>query len=110
MTPEGKVKEKIKTLLRRYEADGLWYCMPAANGYGVSGIPDFLICFFGQLIAIEAKASKGMPTALQKMQMGRLEDAGAIVFVVRDDRNLEDVEVTLNLILTKELHETAADK
>ena len=110
MTPEGKVKEKVKTLLRRYVDDGLWYFMPSASGYGQHGIPDFLVCFHGQLIAIETKASKAMPTALQKMQMGKLDDAGAIVFVVRDDKDLEDVEITLNLILTKELHETVADE
>jgi hypothetical protein len=80
--------------------------MPAANGYGQSGIPDFIICFGGQTLAIEAKASKGMPTPLQKMQMGKLEAAGAVVFVVRDDTALQAVELALNRLLTKQIRET----
>jgi len=40
-TPEAKVKEKIKKILKER---GAWYAMPMGTGYGNSGVPDFLVC------------------------------------------------------------------
>lgn len=52
-TPEGKVKTKVKALLK---ARGVWYYMPVQNGMGQVGIPDFIICAWGQFLSIETKA------------------------------------------------------
>ena len=40
MTPEAKVKEKVKKALKNM---GAYYAMPATGGYGSSGVPDFLV-------------------------------------------------------------------
>jgi hypothetical protein len=36
MTPEGKVKARLKAMLDKL---GIYYFMPATGGYGRSGIP-----------------------------------------------------------------------
>jgi len=55
MTPEGKVKDIIKTYL-----DSLgplcWHFMPMMMGYGRKGIPDVIGCYKGHFFAIEVKA------------------------------------------------------
>ena len=49
-TPEGKVKDKIKAILKRRN---VYYAMPIGTGYGNSGVPDFLVCHDGHFIGIE---------------------------------------------------------
>lgn len=79
-TPEGKVKEQVKQILKKA---GAWYYMPVSTGYGKHGCPDFLICFRGRFLAIECKAEDGMhPTALQEIQLKQIEDAGGVTWVV----------------------------
>lgn len=78
-TPESRTKTQIKRIL----ADaGVYYFMPSANGYGRAGIPDFVCCVNGRFLAIEAKAGKGMPTALQAREHERIEQAGGIALVL----------------------------
>lgn len=81
-TPEAKVKAKIKTILK---AHGAYYAMPIGTGYGNSGVPDFLVCLGGEFLAIEAKAGKNKPTALQEKHMREIEAAGGRALVVTDD-------------------------
>ena len=67
MTPEAKVKNKIKKFLDKL---GCYYFFPQTGGYGRSGVPDIIICHQGKFIAIECKAGKGVITALQKNNIG----------------------------------------
>jgi pantoate kinase len=80
-TPEAKVKEKIKKILK---AHGAYFAMPMGTGYGNSGVPDFLVCLNGEFLAIEAKAGKGIPTALQEKNMRDIEKAGGRVLVINE--------------------------
>lgn len=73
MTPEGKVKAEIKAYL---DSIGAYYFMPVQMGYGVRGTPDFLVCWRGKFIGIEAKASTGKPSAFQKLVAQRIAEAG----------------------------------
>lgn len=88
-TPEAKVKEKIKKILKEH---GVYYAMPMGTGYGNSGVPDFLCCVNGKFLAIEAKAGKGIPTALQEKNLRDIKVAGGIALVVRETNiaNLEE--------------------
>lgn len=86
-TPEGKVKAAIKKLLDEHN---IYYFMPATGGYGRSGIPDFVGCVRGRFFAIEAKAGKAKPTALQLREMGRIKASGGLAFVINED-NMEDL-------------------
>jgi Holliday junction resolvase len=81
MTPEGKVKAKVKKLL---DERGVYYFMPATGGYGRSGIPDFICCYNGRFMAIECKAGKGDLTALQTRELTRIDAAGGEAVVVRE--------------------------
>jgi Holliday junction resolvase len=81
-TPEAKVKEKIKKILKEH---GVYYAMPMGTGYGNSGVPDFLCCVNGKFLAIEAKAGKGVPTALQEKNLREIRVAGGTALVVYEN-------------------------
>jgi pantoate kinase len=81
-TPEAKVKEKIKKILKEHD---VYFAMPMGTGYGNSGVPDFLCCVDGKFLAIEAKAGKGVPTALQEKNMRDIKAAGGITVVINED-------------------------
>lgn len=90
MTPEGKVKKKVKEILTKL---GVYWVMPIGTIYSRNGVPDFLCCFNGQFIAIETKAGNGKPTKLQEYEMSRIEDAGGISIVINEANvnGLEDM-------------------
>lgn len=90
-TPESKVKAKIKAILK---AHGVYYAMPIGTGYGNSGVPDFLCCVGGKFVAIEAKAGKGTPTALQEKNLREINAAGGIGVVI-NETNLNMVEAII---------------
>lgn len=81
-TPESKVKAKIKAILKEH---GVYYAMPIGTGYGNAGVPDFLCCFNGRFLAIEAKANGGKTTALQDKNLRDIENAGGITCVLNED-------------------------
>ena len=90
-TPESKVKRKVSDILRKYEA---YFFFPASNGFGRAGIPDIIACYRGQFIAIECKAGKNKPTALQVRELRAIEDAGGYALVI-NETNIEQVEAVL---------------
>ena len=91
MTPEGKVKDKIKKVLK---AHGAYYAMPMGTGFGNAGVPDFLVCLNGEFLGIEAKAGKGTTSALQKKNIAEIEAAGGRTLVINED-NFELLEAVL---------------
>lgn len=80
-TPESKVKDKIKKILKEHS---VYYAMPMGTGYGNSGVPDFLCCVNGGFLAIEAKAGKGETTALQDKNLKEINAAGGYTLVIRE--------------------------
>lgn len=95
MTPEAKVKKKIKDILK---SCGAYYVMPVAGVFGAAGVPDFLVCYVGTFIAIEAKAGKGKTTALQDKNIRQIKDAGGLAIVV-NEANLDELEDLLERVL-----------
>lgn len=91
MTPEGKVKERVKSILRRL--DIYWFC-PRGTAMGRSGIPDFVCCYKGAFVGIETKAGSNKPTALQVRELELIRKASGFSFVVNED-NLKDLEPLL---------------
>jgi len=87
-TPEGKVKDKIKAILK---AHNIYYTMPMGTGYGNSGVPDFLCCVRGKFFAIEAKAGKGTTTALQEKNLKAIREAGGLTAVIYET-NIDDLK------------------
>lgn len=82
MKNEGDVKKIVKDVLK--DADLCWWFMPPANGYGRSGIPDFVGCVNGFMFAIETKYGKGTTTANQEREIATLTRSGAKVWIVRE--------------------------
>lgn len=78
-TPEGKVKDKVKRLLKDA---GFYFFMPPMNGYGSSGVPDIIGCKDGRFLAVECKANGNGPTALQEKHLKEIVEKGGTSFVV----------------------------
>ena len=81
-TPESKVKDKIKAICKER---GAYYTMPVMTGMASNGTPDFLICYKGSFIAVEAKAGKGEPTKLQLVRLREILKAGGSPMVINED-------------------------
>ena len=94
ITPETKVKRKVTLILNKYKA---YFFFPASNGFGRAGIPDIVVCYCGQFIAIECKAGKNITTALQRRELGAIEDAGGYSLVINES-NIEQVTAVLDQI------------
>ena len=89
MTPEGRVKDAIKKMLK---AAGWYWFMPVSNGLGKHGIPDIIACKptvitpdmvgqrVGLFVGIECKAPGKLSTAtpLQERELKAIEAAGGI--------------------------------
>jgi Holliday junction resolvase len=95
MTPEAKVKAKVKKLLEELR---IYYFFPATHGYGRSGVPDIVGCFMGLFVAIECKAGKGQLTVLQEREIERIIEAGGFTFVARED-NIDELKEKLTCLI-----------
>ena len=94
MTPEAKVKAEIKKVLIEY---GCWYFMPSMNGYGRTGVPDFIGCYGGVFFAIEAKAKNGKVTPNQARELQALIDNGAQVTVATSGESVKTLFHAIDL-------------
>ena len=92
-TPEGKVKDQVKKLLKKYD---VYFHMVVQNGLGAPSL-DFICCHNGRYIAIETKAAGCKPTPRQLVTMTEMKVAGAFVFVVSCDAELRVLEAYLVL-------------
>jgi len=88
MTPEKKVKEKVKKVLKQLHC---YYCMPATGGYGASGVPDIIACYQGRFIGIECKANGNKATALQQKHLCEISVAGGVSLII-DETNIDMLE------------------
>ena len=82
MTPEAKVKKKVKEILDQM---GVYHFSPMQNGMGRVGIPDIIGCLDGQFLGIECKAGRGTTTALQERELTRIQNAGGYALVVNEE-------------------------
>jgi hypothetical protein len=90
MTPEGKVKKKIKEYL---VTTGAWYYMPVSNGMGRAGCPDILVCYKGNFLAFEVKAPGKVnnTTANQDREIADINRAEGIAIVVDNVEQVMEV-------------------
>lgn len=87
-TPEGAVKAKCVELLKSY---GAYYFYPVTGGYGRSGIPDIIVCYYGKFLGIECKVGANKPSPLQEREMANIIDAGGDAMVIRET-NIHELE------------------
>jgi hypothetical protein len=71
--------------------------MPVQTGYGVQGVPDFLVCLNGNFVAIETKYGGNKLTAHQTLQMEKIENASGTALLV-DEKNVSNLFARLKLI------------
>lgn len=83
MQNEKAVKAQVKKILQG-RPDITWWFMPPANGYGRSGVPDFVGCVKGQMFAVETKSGAGQLTANQIREIDAIARAGGKVWIVRE--------------------------
>jgi len=94
MTPEKKVKQAVVAILKEFKA---YYFYPVSGGYGMSGVPDIVVCFLGRFIGIECKAGTNKPTALQEVNLNNIREQGGIALVINED-NIQLVRKILTAI------------
>jgi len=87
LSKESDVKQIVKAVLK--STPDCWWFMPPANGFGRSGIPDFVGCVNGYMFAVETKFGKGTTTANQDREIQTLIQSGARVWIVRET-NVDD--------------------
>jgi len=93
-TPESKVKDKIRNILKEFDA---YYFMPIGGMYSKIGVPDIICCYKGRFIAIECKAGKNKPTALQERELKLIHEAGGYSLLINEE-NIDDVRNLLETI------------
>ena len=93
-TNERKVKNRVTAILKDRDA---YYFYPVTSGFGASGVPDIIVCYFGWFIGIECKAGKNTLSALQRQNIARINKAGGITLVINED-NTHEVSETLDKI------------
>lgn len=105
VTPEGRVKARIKQVLTHY---GAYYHMPVQNGMGSPSL-DFIACHHGRYLAVEAKAPGKKPTTRQLNTMRKIAAAGGAVFVVDDERGESIANLIGWLDLISEVESSGSD-
>ena len=94
-TPEKRVKDKVVKILKEF---GVYYFFPATYGFGRSGVPDIVCCFEGNFFAIECKAGKNKPTALQEREIKAIRKTKGVALVVNEE-NIEHVRILIEEML-----------
>lgn len=78
----------------------VWYFMPRGTTFGRSGVPDFICCVSGKLLAIEAKAGKNKTSPLQELEIAGIRQANGHALVVYDtDDDIRKLEALLAVML-----------
>jgi Holliday junction resolvase len=91
MTPEAKVKKKVKAILDEL---GAYHFFPLMGGFGRAGVPDIIGCYEGCFFAIECKAGSNKTTELQERELEKIRRAGGVAIVINEG-NLEDVKAAI---------------
>ena len=81
MTPEAKVKKKVKQILDKH---GAYYFMPIGGPYAVQGVPDIICCIKGRFVGIECKCGMNVPTTLQQKNIDAIIANGGVAIVINE--------------------------
>lgn len=95
MTPEGRVKEQVKRLLKQFDA--YWHC-PVQNGMGAPSL-DFICCINGKYFAVETKAGNKKPTPRQETTIAEIQRRKGKCFVVNETSGLDLLEQWLKEVV-----------
>ena len=90
-TPEKKVKSKVVVQLKEL---GAYYFYPVTSGFGASGVPDIIACYKGKFFGFECNANGNKPTALQQLNIDRINGSGGTALVINED-NMDKIKEIL---------------
>jgi hypothetical protein len=95
MTPESKVKAKIKVYLKT--VPDCWFFMPIGGDYSTHGVPDIVGHVIGWFFGIEVKApgKELNTTPNQKAQLARIRGAKGMSMVAS---NVVDVKEMFRIL------------
>lgn len=85
MTPEGRVKERVRKLLSMY-GDELYAYWPVPTGFGRTTL-DVIGCYRGRFFSVETKAEGKKPTLRQTGELHNMERAMARTFVIAGEQS-----------------------
>lgn len=91
-TLEKRVKSKVVVQLKEL---GAYYFYPVTGGFGASGVPDIIACYKGKFFGFECKANGNKPTALQQLNIDRINGSGGIALVINED-NMDKIKAILD--------------
>jgi hypothetical protein len=82
-TPEGRLTDRIRRYLKK--VPGLYFAKLSGQAKQRAGLPDFIICYEGQFIALEVKApsNKRGLTDRQRNELLKIKQAGGEAYVAR---------------------------
>jgi len=87
MKNEGDVKKAVKKVLESFGKLCWWY-MPVQTGYGIKGVPDFVINLNGRFVAIETKFGGNVLSAHQEIQRNKIVQARGDFYTI-DENNVD---------------------
>lgn len=81
MAEEKAFETRIRRLIKAL-CPHSWSLKTISTGEQRAGVPDCLFCINGKFLAIEFKASKGKPSALQIREKSMIEAAGGVCWIL----------------------------
>jgi hypothetical protein len=90
MQPEAKLTRKIRTVFER-EGARVFKIQASEESHQEAGIPDLLICLWGQFIGIETKQPGGKLRPLQRVVLHEIFSAGGVAAVVETVEQAESL-------------------
>ncbi len=97
---EAWVKKEVKRILDHFR---IWWFMPAAGGWGNNGVPDFVCCYNGFFIGIEAKKGTGVWSKQQQNKANGIVNKGYGWYILVDEDGLEKLVELLDDLETEDL-------
>lgn len=99
MTPEGKVKKRVKSILNSYGKD-IYQHWPVLNGMGKPSL-DIICCFHGLFFSIETKAEGKTFTDRQALTADDMRAARGKVFLINEKTGTKELEEWLKRVNTR---------
>lgn len=92
MTPEGKIKKRVKSAFSHWA--NVYKFMPVQNGFGMPTL-DFLVSVNGMFLGVETKAPGKKLTLRQEETAKQIREAGGTVIVIDSD-DMSELNAFLN--------------
>jgi len=100
MPRESVTVAKIRRAIeQRWER--AWMVKTHGRGYGRAGIPDLLVCWHGQFVAIEVKRTGEKPSAVQHHELAAIMRAGGLVCVMYEHDWEQALSTLTDLVLDR---------